>query len=102
MSWTRDPQEASSTATGGAEPSATRGSLDIASYVSDMTAQLEAMALASGLDLLAYFLGMARSEADLFVRTNAGPEGETPGGASKEDGGGLSDEDQVPFDSSGG
>ena len=81
------------------EPAATRESLDVAGYVSDMTAQLEAMALAAGLDLLAYFLGMARSEADLFVRTNAGPEGEADGGEGE--GGPLSDEDQAAFDSSG-
>jgi len=36
-----------------------------------MTAQLEAMAIAARLDLLAYFLGMARAESELFVRTNA-------------------------------
>lgn len=77
---------------------ATQELLDIAGYVSDMTAQLEAMALAAGLDLLAYFLGMARSEADLFVRTNAGPEAETTSEEGEE--GGLSDDDQVPFDSS--
>ena len=48
-----------------------REALDVARYVADMTAQLEAMALAADLDLLGYFLGMARAEADLFVRTNA-------------------------------
>ena len=36
-----------------------------------MTAQLEAMAVAAHLDLLAYFLGMAKAESELFVRTNA-------------------------------
>ena len=75
---------------------ATREALDVASYVSDMAAQLEAMALAAGLDLLGYFLGMARSEADLFVRTNAGPEGVAEG-----DDDGLSDEGQAEFDGSG-
>jgi hypothetical protein len=60
-----------------------------------MTAQLEAMALSARLDLLAYFLGMARSEADLFARTKEGPEGQE--GAA---GSGLSDEDQATFDSS--
>ena len=68
----------------------TRDALDVASYVSDMTAQLEAMALAGGLDLLAYFLGMARSEADLFLRTNAGAE----------ESAGPSEEGQAAFDSS--
>ena len=52
----------------------TREALDVARYVTDMTAQLEAMAIASRLDLLAYFLGMARAESELFVRTNAAPE----------------------------
>ena len=78
---------------------ASREALDVASYISDMTAQLEAMSLAAGLDLLAYFLGMARSEADLFVRTNESPEAETAGDVGAL--GGLSDEDQSPFDSSG-
>lgn len=78
---------------------ASREALDVATYISDMTAQLEAMSLAAGLDLLAYFLGMARSEADLFVRTNETPEDETAADVSAL--GGLSDEDQSTFDSSG-
>jgi hypothetical protein len=49
----------------------TREGLDVARYIADMTAQLEAMAIAAHLDLLAYFLGMARAESELFVRTNA-------------------------------
>jgi len=36
-----------------------------------MTAQHEAMAIAARLDLLAYFLGMARAESEIYVRTNA-------------------------------
>ena len=57
-----------------------REALDVARYVADMTAQLEAMALAADLDLLGYFMGMARAEADLFVRTNAeaGSESDAP------------------------
>ena len=51
---------------------ATREALDIARYVADMTAQLEAMSAAVNLDLLAYFLGMANAEAELFLRTTAG------------------------------
>ncbi|MGO9774254.1 MAG: hypothetical protein ACLPSW_32815 [Roseiarcus sp.] len=35
----------------------------VAGYIADMTAQLESMASAAGLDLLAYFLAMARAEA---------------------------------------
>ncbi len=96
----RSPHEPGELSKGQSEPVATRKSLDVASYVSDMTAQLEAMALAAKLDLLAYFLGMARSEADLFARTNAGPEGKSDSGEGE--GGPLSDEDQAAFDSSGG
>ena len=48
-----------------------REALDVAHYINDMTAQLEAMAVAARLDLLAYFLGMAKAESELFVRTNA-------------------------------
>ena len=54
------------------EPSpgeATREALDIARYVADMAAQLEAMSAAVDLDLLAYFLGMAKAEAALILRT---------------------------------
>jgi hypothetical protein len=54
----------------------TREALDVARYITDMTAQLEAMAIAARLDLLAYFLGMARAESELFVRTNAVAEAE--------------------------
>jgi hypothetical protein len=41
-----------------------------------MTAQLEAMAIAARLDLLAYFLGMAKAESEIYVRTNAVAEAE--------------------------
>jgi hypothetical protein len=43
-----------------------------------MTAQLEAMAIAARLDLLAYFLGMAKAESEIYVRTNAVAEAENP------------------------
>jgi hypothetical protein len=36
-----------------------------------MTAQLEAMAAAADLELLAYFLGMAKAEAGFFLRMTA-------------------------------
>jgi hypothetical protein len=36
----------------------------VARYLADMTAQLETMARAADLELLAYLLAMARSEAD--------------------------------------
>ena len=67
----------------------TREALDVARYVSDMTAQLEAMATAARLDLLAYFLGMAKAESEMFVRTTAiakgGLEEGEPGEAERED-----------------
>jgi hypothetical protein len=54
----------------------THEALDVARYITDMTAQLEAMAIAAHLDLLAYFLGMARAESEIYVRTNAVAEAE--------------------------
>jgi hypothetical protein len=54
----------------------TREALDVARYITDMTAQLEAMAIAGRLDLLAYFLGMAKAESEIYVRTNALGEAE--------------------------
>src|SRR5579871_6550607 len=50
--------------------------LDIARYITDMTAQLEAMAVAAHFDMLAYFLGMAKAESELLIRAN--PIDETP------------------------
>ena len=43
----------------------------VAGYVADMTAQLESMARAAGLDMLAYFLAMARAEANTPRRAAA-------------------------------
>ena len=48
----------------------------VASYIADMTAQLESMATAAGLDLLAYFLAMARAESEAASRVDAGAAGE--------------------------
>ena len=62
-----------------------REALDIAHYITDMTAQLEAMAVAARLELLAYFLGMAKAESELFVRTNAAVEAEREAEAEAED-----------------
>jgi hypothetical protein len=59
--------------------------LDVAHYITDMTAQLEAMAVAARLDLLAYFLGMAKAESELFVRTNAVAEAEHEANAEAEE-----------------
>jgi hypothetical protein len=39
-------------------------SLAVAGYIADMTAQLESMATAAHLDLLAYFLAMAHAEGE--------------------------------------
>src|SRR5271156_2036430 len=63
----------------------TREVLDVARYITDMTAQLEAMAVAAHLDLLAYFLGMAKAESELFVRTNAVAEAEREAEPEAED-----------------
>jgi hypothetical protein len=47
----------------------------VAGYIADMTTQLESMARAAGLDLLAYFLAMARAEANA-ARGGAGEDGD--------------------------
>jgi hypothetical protein len=39
----------------------------VARYLADMTGQLESMARASKLELLAYLLAMARSEAEILA-----------------------------------
>jgi hypothetical protein len=54
-----------------------------------MTAQLEAMAIAGRLELLAYFLGMAKAESEIFVRTNAVAEAERADEESYEPAAGL-------------
>ena len=67
--------------------------VDIARYVADMAAQLEAMSEAADLDLLAYFLGMAKVEAETFLhRSLSAADGESPpfpspaGGVAEGDG----------------
>ena len=45
--------------------------VSVARYIADMTAQLEAMAIAARLDLLAYFLAMARAEGETSARASA-------------------------------
>jgi hypothetical protein len=52
----------------------TREVLDVARYITDVTAQLEALAIAAHLDRLAYFLGMARAESETSVRVSGVPE----------------------------
>jgi hypothetical protein len=54
---------------------APREALEVAHYVKIMTVHLETMAVAARLDLLAYFLGMARTQCDLVVRGNAQADG---------------------------
>ncbi|HEY6734375.1 MAG TPA: hypothetical protein VI256_11365 [Roseiarcus sp.] len=54
----------------------TREALDVARYIAGMTAKLEAMAKAARLDQLVYFLGMAKVESEIFVRTHGAPEAE--------------------------
>lgn len=91
------PVEARAVVRGPAEGPASRPdareALDIARYVTDMTAQLEAMAIAAKLELIAYFLGMAKAESELYVRSNVAPddadeviEEEAPTGDQDDDG----------------
>ena len=54
----------------------TREVLDVARYITDVTAQLEALAIAAHLDVLAYFLGMAKAESEILVRVRGVPEAE--------------------------
>ncbi len=48
----------------------------VALYIADMTAQLESMATAAGLDLLAYFLAMARAESEAASHVGSGAASE--------------------------
>jgi len=43
----------------------------VARYIADMSGQLESMASAARLDLLAYFLAMARAEGEASARADA-------------------------------
>jgi hypothetical protein len=54
----------------------TREALYVARYIVGMTAELEAMANAARLDQLVYFLGMAKVEGEILVRTYGAPEAE--------------------------
>jgi hypothetical protein len=54
----------------------TREALDVARYIAGIAAELEAMANAARLDQLVYFLGMAKVESEIFVRTYGAPEAE--------------------------
>ena len=46
------------------------GPAAVAKYLADMTGQLESMARAAKLELVAYLLSMARTEADAIARTS--------------------------------
>ncbi len=70
------PSRAPRSVNDSSDAAVTREALDVARYITDMTAQLEAMAIAGRLELLAYFLGMAKAESEIFVRTNAVAEAE--------------------------
>ena len=50
--------------------------LDAARYIAGMTAELEAVAIAARLDRLVYFLGMAKVESEIFVRTHGAEHAE--------------------------
>jgi hypothetical protein len=54
----------------------TREELDAARYIADMTAKLEDVASAARLDRLVYFLGMAKVESEIFVRTHGAERAE--------------------------
>jgi hypothetical protein len=52
----------------------TRKAFDVARYITGMTAQLEAEAIAAHLDRLAYLLAMAKVESEIIARMYFGPE----------------------------
>jgi hypothetical protein len=54
----------------------TREALDVARYITGMTTNLEALAFAARLDRLVYFLGMAKAESEILIRTYGAPEAE--------------------------
>ena len=70
----------------------TREALDVARYITGMTAKLEAVANAARLDRLVYFLAMAKAESEIFVRTYGAPEAERAEEGSDEPGVGLHQE----------
>ena len=66
----RDPPRSPRRADDPSRGALAREVLDVARYIIDVTAQLEAMAIAAHLDRLAYFLGMAKLESEISVRVN--------------------------------
>jgi hypothetical protein len=50
---------------------AAAGKADVARYIGDLTLELERLAGTADLELLAYFLGMARAEAEAIARQDS-------------------------------
>jgi hypothetical protein len=63
----------------------------VACYISEMTAQLESMASAAGLDLLAYFLAMAHAEGEAAARAAPSRAPQAPDSDGPTAGGGRTD-----------
>ena len=63
-----DAQDHALAPRGAASERADAGVAAVAQYLADMTGQLEAMARAGKLELVAYLLAMARTEADAIAR----------------------------------
>ena len=81
----RSPRRADDPAHG----AVTREVLDVARCITDVTAQLEALAIAAHLDRLVYFLGMAKAESEILVRVSGVPEAERAEDESHEPTAGL-------------
>ena len=64
------------TKAGGLQAAHDADAVAVARYLADMTGQLETMARATKLELLAYLLAMARAEAESLTVDNRGPSGE--------------------------
>ena len=80
----RAPPRSRRRADGPSHGAVTREVLDVARYITDVTAQLEAAAFAAHLDQLAYFLGMAKAESEILVRINVALEAERAANESHE------------------
>ena len=50
-------------------------SIETARYVAEMLKKLEEMATSTGLDVVAYYLAMARGQAELMPRANPSENG---------------------------
>ena len=73
-------------------PPRSQGALVVARHITDVTAQIEAVAIKAHLDRLAYFLGMAKVESELIVRASGDPEAERRGEESDQSAVGLQHE----------